>query len=175
MPEECQIQNATVVQIQQQSHQMGFSKRFICEVHWMRAWKNSEGSDKQRRGVHHCRLFRSPESEFYLSTHQLSLPFSKPYTFTKAGPMSFVKSLNDHSAGGPVYSLFYFKEVLPSSIIVDSHLLNRLQAKLCVSCFDYFPGKSALMGHSKQRLGLFVPIQAVITQEAFLKQGTKNS
>lgn len=31
------------------------------------------------------------------------------------------------------------------------------------------------MGHSKQRLGLFVPIEAVITQEALLKQGTKNS
>lgn len=135
MPAQCQIQNATVVQIQQQSHRMGFRKRFICKVHWMRAWKNSEVSDKQRRGAHHCCLFRSTESEFYLSTHQLSLPFSKPYTFTKAGPTSFVKSLTDRSAGGPVYRLFYFKEVLPSSIIVDSHLLNRLQAKAVCELF----------------------------------------
>ena len=50
MPEQCQIQNASVVQTRQQSHQMGLGRKFMGKGHWMWAWKSSEDSDKQKRG-----------------------------------------------------------------------------------------------------------------------------
>lgn len=43
------FQNAFVVQIRNQSLQMGFRKRFICKVYWTQNWKNGQDLDKPRK------------------------------------------------------------------------------------------------------------------------------
>ena len=110
MPEQRQIQNASVVRTRQQSHQMGLERRFMGKVHWMWAWKNSRILISKGGGT--CHLFKSPEAQLYLFTLQLSLPCFAPYIFTKAGPRSFIKPLHDRSSRGPCLQLVLFERNL---------------------------------------------------------------
>lgn len=154
MPEQRQIQNASVAQTRQQSHQMGLGRRFMGKVHWMRAWKNSEDSDKQRR--RHVPPVQIPWSPV-LPFHTSAVPaLFRTLHIYQSRTQVIHKTITWSLPGAPVCSLFYLKEILPSSIIAESPLLNWLQAKAVCEPF-YFPGKSALMGRSKQRLRLSEP------------------
>lgn len=95
------------------------------------------------------------EAQLYLFTHSCPCPVPHPTYLPKQDP-GHSKPLHDRSSRGPCLQLVLFERNL-AKFYHRRIPLKQLTAGKAVCELFYFPGKSALMGHGKQILGLSEP------------------